>query len=120
MSKIYNVEVTEEHLKIMADFIEATHRAVCGQYSTFFDIIKNYTNFTLKDKYALESFLQSQTYPELEPNSSYSGTYEALGYQTYRDILEFFAKKDNSNNVYSCSMSQISDQPKLKITEKDD
>ena len=58
--------------------------------------------------------------------ASYSGTFEPLGYQTYRDILEFLeveyqAKNPQSENVltsvYAYKQDQIASEPKLKISK---
>lgn len=127
----YTIELTEAHLRLIAEFVEVTHRAICGQYKPLFDLIQDRTKSELSydDKIALESLLLSKFQPKLETGASYSGDFEALGYQTYRDILEFFQEEQDKElteeeknsflrSVYSWKQDQIAKEPKLKISKK--
>lgn len=124
LTTTYTAELTEAHLRLIAEYVEVAHRAICGQYKPLFDLIQEKTGAKLdyNEKVELEQLLLSKLQPELEPNSSYSGDFDALGYQTYRDILEFFEeqrtdKEKNSffKSVYSWKQGQIANEPKLKI-----
>lgn len=119
----HKIELTEAHLRLMAEYIEVTHRAICGQYKPLFDLIQEKTKCELKyeDKRVLESLLLSKLQPKLKDGSSYSGDFDALGYQTYRDILEYFAslrpkEVGRLSSVYSWPQSQIANEPKLNIS----
>lgn len=119
----HKIELTEAHLRLMAEYIEVTHRAICGQYKPLFDLIQERTKseLTYDDKTALESLLLSKLQPKLKDGSSYSGDFDALGYQTYRDILEYFASLQSKepgslSSVYSWAQGQIASEPKLNIS----
>ncbi len=119
----HTVELTEAHLRLIAEYVEVTHRAICGQYKPLIDLIcdLNETKLNYKEKENLEFFLKNKLQPKLKWNESMPGTFDALGYQTYRDILEFFEDgKDQGgffDSVYRHKMDQIAKEPKLKINK---
>ena len=124
----HQVQLTKAHLRLIAEFVEVTHRAICGQYKPLFDLIQNKTGSSVdyETKMGLEAFLLSKFQPTIATGASYSGTFEPLGYQTYRDILEFLEEEYQSENpqpesilksVYSHKQDQIANEPKLKISK---
>lgn len=124
----HKIELTEEHLELIAQYIEATHRAICGQYDFLIDLIKEKTGakISYEEKQQLENILKEKTHPNLEWNASYGGDFDALGYQTYRDILEYFEEERDKErteeqknsflkSVYAWKQGQIAKEPKLII-----
>ena len=124
MSKTYQITITEEQLKLIARSVELVHRAVCGQFMPLFDEVdeknkslkskgKIETNFTYDEKVALEKMCQKLMITSA--TRQWSGSFDLLGYQTYRDILEYYNR--GTGNVYDHVMDHEIGTPKMIIKE---
>jgi len=125
--KLHNIVCTKEHLELMARYIEATYRAICGQWGDLLTLVacKHKKDLTWDKRQALEVLLNREILDIKDGDFLPSGVFDALGYQTYRDILEYFFDLDNpgisdkdrakSCNVYAYK-SKVSSHPKLIIT----
>ena len=124
MSKTYQITITEEQLHLIANSVELVHRAVRGQFIPLFDEIQD-TNQEVKSKDKIEKECSYEEMLTLEKEcqklliSSTTGmwarNFDAISYQTYRDILEYFNK--GAGNVYSHIVEHKTNTPKMIIEE---
>lgn len=113
----HQIKLTKAHLELISEYVEATHRAICGDYNALLDLIATKTDIKLsyEEKQEIQENLRAKLQPGLEWHSSYSGIFDALGYQTYRDVEEYLSELRGSNNVYSHKMLRIAKEPKMEI-----
>ena len=124
--KKYQITCTEEQLRLIANAVEDWHRFLGGQTELWnaVSLLENYHE--LREK--LEQ-LQPLVTPHLGHGASYGWNGStcpnkhqrkaiAMSYGIYRNILHFFAVKNNHHNVYSSPTLTCDEQGGLiKIKE---
>lgn len=124
--KKYQIICTEEQLRLIANAVEDWHRFLGGQTELWnaVSLLENYHE--LREK--LEQ-LQPLVTPHLGRGASYGWNGStcpnkhqrkaiAMSYGIYRNILHFFAVKNNHHNVYSSPTLTCDEQSGLiKIKE---
>ena len=127
---MYQITVSEEQLRLIADAVEDWSRFLCGQTELWHatSMLENHSE--LKKKLEdLQKFVVPKLYAKYGLGSSYgwSGAecpndYQrkaiAMSYGIYREFLHFLAMKNNWQNVYSSSTLTCPEQGGLPIIKE--
>lgn len=125
----YRMELTEEQYTHIARCVEVCHRIACGQIESINEILPNTIEY--EDILKLKRF----AFPELSSGESYGwnggyrgiehgedfrkafDTFQARGYQIYRQMLHIRNIAENIDNVYSSPTltTDKADQPIIDV-----
>ena len=127
---MYQITVSEEQLRLIADAIEDWSRFLGGQTELWHASSMLDTHLELKEKLeSLQQLVVPELYKKYGAHSSYgwSGSdcpndYQrkaiAMSYGIYREILHFLALKNGWHNVYSSSTLTCPEQGGLPIIKE--
>ena len=126
--KLYNLVVNEDQLRLISRCVEDCSRFAAGQFEMFNTVsCANIETEHQFDSDVMDSIVKDcrkrGLIPSLEGGLelSYNAT-DFIGntYQIYREILHFFAIKNNWDNVYSGSTLPSGTLGRIKIEERNE